>query len=471
VFEPGYSAATGSRSRDAASPQGVSMLTQQLQRGMPGPAPPGRRVRSARHCGAAEHQPRLIADGVHVDPPWRCCCKGWRPGHVVLVSDALAPYGSRRPSPLDERTLLGWKAASLPAGDGYPGPASPCPLAGGGGAAGPLEAGAPGRVRSPLATLAATVVCWAMTGPVEAHAGGPSPWARPLRGSLAPAPGDLALAAGRASWGGAGLGRGVSLDSAGCNPVSMSAEPVAGEGSGKREGPRLLQTARRFLERWISHLTSGHSGRSSEKVQRNIRIGHQKTRGSGALLWLQRGGHLAWRQLPRCRLWLSSASAFPWPARCRLASPASDPLRRAMCERGRGPPGRSGLISAQSAPIQRPPISKPHAAAYGHGRSAWMCSIPHPQECRRADGAPPGLGLAERRLLVSFAPYTPLAGALKSIRVQLFPAPAYDHPRLTPWCETHRGGSGQRQDSALTPQPQTRPVLTSLLADSNLAGS
>ena len=100
----GHSAANADTAKQAFS-QGVSMLTHAFN-AMPGlhhraPGPIGE---ACRNSGIALG---LIADGVHVDPTMAVLLQRLAPRQIVLVSDALAPYGlADGTHRWDERTLL-----------------------------------------------------------------------------------------------------------------------------------------------------------------------------------------------------------------------------------------------------------------------------------------------------------------------------------------------------------------------------
>ena len=197
VVSLGHSAATEAEA-DAAFTAGVSMLTHSFN------AMPGLHHRAAGPIGAALRRGDislgLIADGVHVTPTMAVLLQRLAPRHVVLVSDALAPYGLEEGRHRwDERTLL-VEGGSCRLEDGTLAGVT-LPL---------LEgvvrlarwSGAPGR-----AIAAATVLPRWVLGddrPLEAMLVG-LPLGEALRWSR-PAPGDLRWRRAGASWGGAGWG-------------------------------------------------------------------------------------------------------------------------------------------------------------------------------------------------------------------------------------------------------------------------
>ena len=100
----GHSAANANTAGQAFS-QGVGMLTHAFN-AMPGlhhraPGPVGEACRNGNIALG------LIADGVHVDPTMAVLLQRLAPSQIVLVSDALAPYGlADGTHRWDERTLL-----------------------------------------------------------------------------------------------------------------------------------------------------------------------------------------------------------------------------------------------------------------------------------------------------------------------------------------------------------------------------
>ena len=100
----GHSAANANTAGQAFS-QGVGMLTHAFN-AMPGlhhraPGPVGEACRNGKIALG------LIADGVHVDPTMAVLLQRLAPSQIVLVSDALAPYGLADGNHRwDERTLL-----------------------------------------------------------------------------------------------------------------------------------------------------------------------------------------------------------------------------------------------------------------------------------------------------------------------------------------------------------------------------
>ena len=152
------------------------------------------------------------------------------------------------------------------------------------------------------------------------------------------------------------------------------------------------------------------------KVQRNIRIGHQKTVDE-VLVWLAEQGNLPQRSFCDAGCGVGSL-AIPLALAGAGSVEASDlseamvvEARRRACEAGLGEPGlrffASDLESLQgrfdTVVCLDVFIHYPQAAAEEMVRHL--------------------AGLAERHLIVSFAPYTPLLALLKGIG-QLFPGPS-----------------------------------------------
>ena len=152
------------------------------------------------------------------------------------------------------------------------------------------------------------------------------------------------------------------------------------------------------------------------RVQRNIRIGHQKTV-DNVLAWLGEQGNLESRSFCDAGCGVGSL-AIPL-AQLGAGSVAASDLSQAMVEEARRRAGEAGLgvpqLSFQASDLENL-----------QGRfDTVICLdvfIHYPQQpaeemvCHLAS-------MAERHLLVSFAPYTPLLALLKGIG-QLFPGPS-----------------------------------------------
>ncbi len=152
------------------------------------------------------------------------------------------------------------------------------------------------------------------------------------------------------------------------------------------------------------------------KVQRNIRLGHQKTVDQ-VLEWLQEEGDLAQRSFcdAGCGVGSLSLPLAQLGAGCIAASDLSE----AMVEEARRRLADSGL------PAERVQFSASDLESLQGSYDTVICLdvfIHYPQAAAEEMVRHLG-GLAERRLIVSFAPYTPLLALLKSIG-QLFPGPS-----------------------------------------------
>ena len=152
------------------------------------------------------------------------------------------------------------------------------------------------------------------------------------------------------------------------------------------------------------------------KVQRNIRIGHQKTV-DNVLAWLQEQGDLAGRSFCDAGCGVGSL-AIPL-AQLGAGSVAASDLSQAMVEEARRRAGEAGLgvpqLSFQASDLENL-----------QGRfDTVICLdvfIHYPQQ--PAEAMVQHLaGMATKHLIVSFAPYTPLLALLKGIG-QLFPGPS-----------------------------------------------
>ena len=152
------------------------------------------------------------------------------------------------------------------------------------------------------------------------------------------------------------------------------------------------------------------------KVQRNIRIGHQKTVDQ-VLAWLQEEGNLAERSFCDAGCGVGSLS-LPLAALGAGNIQASD-LSEAMVNEARRRASAQGLDPA------RLQFSASDLESLEGRYDTVVCLdvfIHYPQE--PAEQMVEHLAsLAQRRLLVSFAPYTPLLAVLKRIG-ELFPGPS-----------------------------------------------
>ena len=152
------------------------------------------------------------------------------------------------------------------------------------------------------------------------------------------------------------------------------------------------------------------------RVQRNIRIGHQKTV-DNVLAWLQEDGDLASRSFCDAGCGVGSLS-LPL-AQLGAASIAASDISEAMVKEATRRATEAGLE------VARVQFSASDLESLGGTYNTVICLdvfIHYPQP--QAEAMVKHLAaLAQRRLIVSFAPYTPLLAVLKRIG-ELFPGPS-----------------------------------------------
>ena len=167
------------------------------------------------------------------------------------------------------------------------------------------------------------------------------------------------------------------------------------------------------FERW-NRIYSDSS--EVNRVQRNIRIGHQKTV-DNVLAWLQDQGNLAGRSFCDAGCGVGSLS-LPL-AQLGAGSIAASDLSEAMVGEASRRAAEAGIATSQ---LQ---FSASDLESLEGRYDTVICLdvfIHYPQE--PAEQMVEHLAsLAQRRLLVSFAPYTPLLAVLKRIG-ELFPGPS-----------------------------------------------
>ena len=152
------------------------------------------------------------------------------------------------------------------------------------------------------------------------------------------------------------------------------------------------------------------------KVQRNIRIGHQKTV-DNVLAWLQEQGNLATRNFCDAGCGVGSLS-IPL-AQLGAGSIAASDLSEAMAGEARRRATEAGISPEQ---LQ---FSASDLESLEGRYDTVICLdvfIHYPQ-APAEEMVRHLAGLAETHLIVSFAPYTPLLALLKGIG-QLFPGPS-----------------------------------------------
>jgi magnesium-protoporphyrin O-methyltransferase len=195
--------------------------------------------------------------------------------------------------------------------------------------------------------------------------------------------------------------------------LDSTATPAAADGKAaeKAEVKGYFETT--GFERWNRIYSESDE---VNKVQRNIRIGHQKTV-DNVLAWLQEEGGLAERSF--C------------DAGCGVGS-----LSLPLAQRGAGRIAASDLSEAMVAEAARRaaeagiPTSQLQFTASDleslEGRYETVICLDvfiHYPQAAAEEMVRHLAGLAEGRLIVSFAPYTPLLALLKGIG-QLFPGPS-----------------------------------------------
>jgi magnesium-protoporphyrin O-methyltransferase len=152
------------------------------------------------------------------------------------------------------------------------------------------------------------------------------------------------------------------------------------------------------------------------KVQRNIRIGHQKTVDS-VLAWLQEQGNLAGRSFCDAGCGVGSLS-LPL-AQLGAGSVAASDLSAAMVAEAERR-ARSAGISAERL---RFTASDLESLKGRYDTVICLDVFIHYPQAAAEEMVRHLAAMAERHLIVSFAPYTPLLALLKGIG-QLFPGPS-----------------------------------------------
>ena len=151
-------------------------------------------------------------------------------------------------------------------------------------------------------------------------------------------------------------------------------------------------------------------------VQRNIRVGHQKTV-DNVLAWLQEQGNLASRSFCDAGCGVGSLS-IPL-AQLGAGSIAASDLSEAMVTEARRRATEVGLTSEQ---LQFT-ASDLESLEGRYDTVICLDVFIHYPQAPAEEMVRHLAGLADRHLIVSFAPYTPLLALLKGIG-QLFPGPS-----------------------------------------------
>jgi magnesium-protoporphyrin O-methyltransferase len=193
-------------------------------------------------------------------------------------------------------------------------------------------------------------------------------------------------------------------------PVSPSTT-AADKAAEKQEVKGYFETT--GFERWNRIYSDSDE---VNKVQRNIRIGHQKTV-DNVLAWLQEQGNLGERSFCDAGCGVGSL-AIPL-AQLGAGSVAASDLSEAMVSEARRRADEAG-ISAEKLQFTASDLESLQ------GRYDTVICLDvfiHYPQAAAEEMVRHLAGMAEKHLIVSFAPYTPLLALLKGIG-QLFPGPS-----------------------------------------------
>ena len=152
------------------------------------------------------------------------------------------------------------------------------------------------------------------------------------------------------------------------------------------------------------------------KVQRNIRIGHQKTV-DNVLAWLQEQGNLTERSF--CDAGCGVGSLTLPLAQLGAGSIAASDLSAAMVQEAERRAGELGLKPGQISFL----ASDLESLEGRYDTVICLDVFIHYPQAPAEDMVRHLASMAERHLIVSFAPHTPLLALLKGIG-QLFPGPS-----------------------------------------------
>ena len=152
------------------------------------------------------------------------------------------------------------------------------------------------------------------------------------------------------------------------------------------------------------------------KVQRNIRIGHQKTV-DNVLAWLQEQGNLAHRSF--CDAGCGVGSLTLPLAQLGAGSIAASDLSDAMVQEAERRAGEAGVPHGQIQFL----ASDLESLSGRYNTVVCLDVFIHYPQQPAEDMVRHLASMAEQHLIVSFAPYTPLLALLKGIG-QLFPGPS-----------------------------------------------
>jgi magnesium-protoporphyrin O-methyltransferase len=194
--------------------------------------------------------------------------------------------------------------------------------------------------------------------------------------------------------------------------AESAADPAAsGKASEKEEVKGYFETT--GFERWNRIYSESDE---VNKVQRNIRIGHQKTV-DNVLAWLQEQGNLGERSFCDAGCGVGSL-AIPL-AQLGAGSVAASDLSEAMVSEARRRAEEAGINAAR---LQFTASDLENLDGRFDTVICLDVFIHYPQ-APAEEMVRHLAGMAEKHLIVSFAPYTPLLALLKGIG-QLFPGPS-----------------------------------------------
>ena len=188
--------------------------------------------------------------------------------------------------------------------------------------------------------------------------------------------------------------------------------PAANAKSAEKEEVRAYFESTGF-ERWNRIYSESDD---VNKVQRNIRLGHQKTV-DAVLAWLQEQGNLANRSFCDAGCGVGSLS-LPLVALGAGSVLATD-LSEAMVTEAQRRATEEGLAGERL----RFAVSDLESLTGRFDTVICLDVFIHYPQAAAEEMVKHLAGLAERHLIVSFAPYTPLLAVLKGIG-QLFPGPS-----------------------------------------------
>ena len=196
-------------------------------------------------------------------------------------------------------------------------------------------------------------------------------------------------------------------------PADLSTSPSAQEAKAAEKAEVKGYFESTGFERWNRIYSDSEE---VNKVQRNIRIGHQKTVDE-VLSWLQQQGGLASRSFCDAGCGVGSLS-LPL-AQLGAGSVAASDLSAAMVAEA------DRRARAAGIPAERLSFTASDLESLQGRYDTVICLdvfIHYPQAAAE-EMVRHLAGLADRHLIVSFAPYTPLLALLKGIG-QLFPGPS-----------------------------------------------